>query len=293
MRLLQVKLKMSTSNHPQTDGQTEVMNRMIEDYLRIFCNYRQDNWDAFLSAAEFAYSTSLFPATGLTPFFMDLGWNPKSPLDLLDPLQTTNVQSVDDHRALLSSVFKDAQTSYISARERQRTRLESRFISPTYCVGDQVMLSTASYKDAFSRTRPSLKLLPRFIGPFKILELIGKNAVRLNLPNTMHVHPVINVSHTKPYHDQPDDIRLQTAEPPPPIIGHLGEEYEVDRVLNHRKVRGKYQFLVLWKGHPPHDASWEPLPNFEHEDGTYHSSLHSYLDEAELDDEDVIPQRGE
>lgn len=171
---------------------------------------------------------------------MDLGWNSKSPLDLVDPLQTSNIQSVEDHRTLLSSIFQGAQASYLAAREQQCTRSASHFSRPQYCVGEKVMLSTASYKDAFSKTRPSLKLLSRFIGPFEVTELIGKNAVHLALRDTMQVHPVINVSHTKPYHDQPADIRTKTPPPPPPIIGPLDEEYEVKRLLSHRQVRGKY-----------------------------------------------------
>ncbi len=77
------------------------MNRIIENYLRIYSNYRQDDWDEHLQSAEFAYSSSTFPATGLSPFMMDLGWNPKSPLDLLDSVSETYVQSVEDHILLL------------------------------------------------------------------------------------------------------------------------------------------------------------------------------------------------
>lgn len=73
MLILKVDLKMSAANHPQTDGQSEVMNRILEDYLRIYCNSRQDDWDLHLPAAEFAYSSSKFHATGLTPSEMDMG----------------------------------------------------------------------------------------------------------------------------------------------------------------------------------------------------------------------------
>lgn len=82
LKILKVQLKMGTANHPQTDGQSEVMNRIVEDYLRIYCNYRQNDWDQHLLAAEFAYSSSQFDATGLSPFEMDLGWKPKGPLQL-------------------------------------------------------------------------------------------------------------------------------------------------------------------------------------------------------------------
>ena len=109
----------------------------------------------------------------------------------------------------------------------------------------------------------------------------------------MHVHPVVNVSHTQPYFDQPDDIRQSITPPPPPIIGPLGEEFEVESVLKHRQRGKSFQFLVLWKGHPSHDATWEPTEHFRHEDGTYHSSLTDYITLHDLYAEVVIPSRGE
>eukprot|EP00737_Agarophyton_chilense_P003919 gb/GEZJ01004734.1/.p1 GENE.gb/GEZJ01004734.1/~~gb/GEZJ01004734.1/.p1 ORF type:complete len:294 (-),score=32.76 gb/GEZJ01004734.1/:75-956(-) len=73
MELCGIKLKMSTSRHPQTDGSSEVMNRMVENYLRCYCSYHQDDWDELLPAAEFAYNSAVSEDLGTTPFEMDLG----------------------------------------------------------------------------------------------------------------------------------------------------------------------------------------------------------------------------
>src|SRR5215212_340831 len=67
---LGTKLAMSTAFHPQTDGQTERMNRTLEDMLRAFVNYKQDDWDTYLSAAEFAYNSAPNASMGMTPFKM-------------------------------------------------------------------------------------------------------------------------------------------------------------------------------------------------------------------------------
>lgn len=64
---------MSTECHLQTDGQAEVMNHTIEDYIRISCNYSQQDWDLHVTSAEFAYGSSIFEATGLPPFYLYLG----------------------------------------------------------------------------------------------------------------------------------------------------------------------------------------------------------------------------
>ena len=68
MNICGVNLKMSTSSHPQTDGSSEIMNRMVENYLRCYCNFHQDNWDELLPSAEFAYNSSLSEDLGKSPF---------------------------------------------------------------------------------------------------------------------------------------------------------------------------------------------------------------------------------
>ncbi len=79
MELFGVKLKMSSSRHPQTDGFYEMMNRMVEKCLRCYCNYQQNDWDELLPGAEFAYNSALSEDLGMAPFKVDLGWNPKYP----------------------------------------------------------------------------------------------------------------------------------------------------------------------------------------------------------------------
>ncbi len=180
---------------------------------------------------------------------MDLGWSPKTPVELLDQRQEVQVPSVEEHLSLQQSIFHDVQASYAAPREQQRSRLESKFTEPAYQVGDSVMIKTSAFKDHYTKARPSSKLSAKSIGPFKILSLVRKNAIRLDLPPTMKVHPVINVSHTSPFHKQPSDIGAARQVPPSPTIIHLGEEYEIEQVLQHRKKGRGHQFLVHWKGY--------------------------------------------
>eukprot|EP00171_Calliarthron_tuberculosum_P002558 IDg2558t1 len=77
IKLLDLKLKMSTRNHPQSDRQSEVLNKSLAEYLRLFCSHKQTNWDEHVAIAEFACSSSVFEATGLTPFVMDMGGRPR------------------------------------------------------------------------------------------------------------------------------------------------------------------------------------------------------------------------
>ncbi len=71
MELCGIKLKMSSSRHPQTDGASEVMNRMVENYLGCYCWYLQNDWDELLSSAKFAYNFAVSDDLGISPFEMD------------------------------------------------------------------------------------------------------------------------------------------------------------------------------------------------------------------------------
>ena len=153
------------------------------------------------------------------------------------------------------------------------------------------MLSTSAFRDFYTKGRSSHKLNSRKIGPFPIIELICRNAVRLDLPPTMRIHSVINVSHTLPYFARDPELQEDTLQTPPPIVGPQGIDYEPDRILQHRRRGTGHQFLVEWKGYPSYEATWEPTRNFLDEDGTVHESLETYLHENNLNDEVVIPRR--
>ena len=62
--------------HPKGDGQTKCTNQTLEQYLRIYCNYQQDNWSELLPLAEFAYNNALSATTGVSPFFANKGYYP-------------------------------------------------------------------------------------------------------------------------------------------------------------------------------------------------------------------------
>jgi len=75
---LGIKRSISTAFHPQTDGQTEQMNQVIEAYLRAYCNFEQNDWAEMLSMAKYAYNNSKHSATQITPFYANYGYEPRS-----------------------------------------------------------------------------------------------------------------------------------------------------------------------------------------------------------------------
>jgi len=109
-----------------------------------------------------------------------------------------------------------------------------------YKVGDLVMLSTKDLKYQMVGRRTE-KLTERFVGSYKVREIISLNVVKLELPSTVKIHPVVNVSRIRQYVGQ---IEGQKREQPAPVIIEGEEEWEVERILNKRKVRGKDKYLV-------------------------------------------------
>ncbi|GJP78469.1 hypothetical protein CLOP_g8762 [Closterium sp. NIES-67] len=87
MRLLGTRLAMSSAYHPQTDGQTEPLNQIVEQLLRVACKDETSKWDQQLPLLEFSYNNATHSATRQTPFFLCYGWHPLTPQLLLVPAQ--------------------------------------------------------------------------------------------------------------------------------------------------------------------------------------------------------------
>ena len=276
MELLGVQLKMSTSRHPQTDGLSEVMNRMVENYLRCYCNYHQNDWDELLPAAEFAYNSAVSEDLGMSPFEVDLGYCPKSPLELISDAKHEN-ESVQEFKTRLKESLNDAIYAHKIAKASQSARSSLKYKPHAYEVGDKLWINKSLFKDAYSKSQESDKLSAKRFGPFKVTKLIGKNAVELDLPDNVKIHKVVNIMHTRPFFEQPEGIASIVPERPDPVPTSEGEEYVVEAILKHRKKRKGFQFLTLMKGSPTHEAEWQPTKDFVDKDGTMNDKFYEYI----------------
>ena len=134
--ILKVDIKLSSAFHPQTDGQTERVNQVLEQYLRCTINYQQDDWTEYLPFAEFAYNNTLHASTQQTPFFANYGYHPK--LDLLNPMANNNpaaegfAKQLSELQATLRLQLQTAQESYKASADKFRNE------APTFKIGDKV-----------------------------------------------------------------------------------------------------------------------------------------------------------
>ena len=249
--LLGTKHVMSSSFHPQTDGQTERVNQTLETYLRHFVSAELNDWDTLLSRAEFAHNAAYHSSVGQTPFVLNSGFQPRTPpADRLEDVHPASAAFVERWQAALAF----ARRCLIAAQQRQKVFADQRREEKVFSVGDKVLLSTKYLN--IKRAETSRKLLPKWVGPFEVVRAVGPVAYELKMYPGWRVHPVFHVSLLEPYRS---DGRVQP--PPPPIVVEGFLEYEVETILTHRFVgrrHPKAYYLVAWKGYGPEHNSWEP-----------------------------------
>jgi hypothetical protein len=252
---------MSTAFHPQTDGQTERANRTLEDMLRAFVGYRQDDWEDHLAAAEFACNNAPNASTGLSPFRINYGKDPHNPYTSVNPIPD-EIPATTEFLQQLSNKAKQAADALVLAKANQERNANHHRRDVTFCVGDLVLLSSHHINLASQATRPSKKLQHRFTGPYRITQKVSPVAFKLALPDTLKIHPVFHVSLLRQYRDPTSIPNREAPQPPPPAITiNDHPEFEVEKILDHRTHRRQKQYLVKWVGYPDHDASWEPVSN--------------------------------
>ena len=257
MELCAIKQNMSTAYHPQTDGQTERVNQILEQYLRIFCNYQQDNWQSLLTLAEFTYNNTKHASTTISPFFANYGYHPRFQLRVTNENKSPSAESyVETLRKVHIAMQEDLKLAQENYKKYYDRRVQKQ---PNYEIGQRVWL----LRKNVSTTRPSSKLDFKRLGPYKILNIIGqaKLAVKLDLPPTMKIHPVFHVSLLEPYHENTIQGRQQA--PPPSVTIQGQEEWVVKEVLDSRLRRNRLEYLVEWDGWTPADRTWEPASNSE------------------------------
>jgi hypothetical protein len=274
------KPKLSTTAHPETDGQTEIVNAFLKQYLRAYVNYEQDNWALFLPMAEFEANSSISATTGMSPFQATKGYEPRSGLEPAPPRDAPTAPARSDQQAAdylaekinrLREFLRD-NIKWAQAKQAEYANAH-RLPAPEFRVGDYVMLDSRNIRT----TRPSQTLDFKNRGPYKIIRAIDNMAYELDLPHGLHrIH---NVFHPWLLHKVEAPLPSQVVDPE----GHVeaadpniedDTEYVVEAILQSRtdseqrdpgdrRRKGLLQYLVKWANYPegPDNPSWEPYLN--------------------------------
>ena len=272
MTELRTKLCLSTAYHPQSDGNTERCHRTIEAILRAFVHDDHEAWHENLVLAEFAYNNNVHTSTGFSPFMANYGYDPSTPLNLIDPpvdtstgpgsdaKNTRNLNKLLNVHQLIVEQLKIAKAVQKHYADKSRTPMEFK-------VGDYVLLSTQNLK---LLNQPSKKFKNRYIGPYRIKTKVSPQAYELDLDAELHrVHPVFHISLLREYHstdpaaDIPDKIPIAND------MKYGDDHFYVEKLLDHKiaPFKERYKkgpallFKVRWEGYGPDDDTWEPYVN--------------------------------
>lgn len=249
--LLGIERKMSTAFHPQTDGQTERTNQVLEHYLRQYCNYNQDDWEALLPLAEFCYNNNVHESTGTTPFFANYGYHPRFDIECPEESMHRTFATTDTDE--LKRVHDQLKGMVAESQKRAARYFNAKHDSPPeFHVGDKVLVRSENIKTK----RPLKKLDDKFYGPWRIKERISTHAYRVALPASLRVHNVFHVDRLELFrgnretnHNEPES----------------DDQFVVEAIIDSRKTKdGKIQYHVKWEGyHGPEATTWEPSEHLE------------------------------
>jgi hypothetical protein len=247
---LGTKLIHSSSYHPQTDGQTERVNQVVEDMLRACVIHFDKSWDKCLALVEFAYNNSYQASLKMAPFEVLYGRRCRTPLNWSQAGERTLfgpklVQEAEEKVSVIRENLRAAQMRQKSYHDKAKAPRE-------FEVGNYVYLKVSPTKGV-QRFGVKGKLAPRYIGPYEVTEKFGTTAYRIRLP------------------DQLSTVQLKKCEqvPETQIIEETNVEIEPDlslaeylmRVLDHKERQTRRQkvkmYKIQWSHHTEEEATWE------------------------------------
>jgi len=243
---------MSTAYHPQTDGQTERINQVIESYLRSYCNYEQNDWASMLAMAEYAYNNSKHSSTKISPFYANYGFEPRT-------TWPTEIQFRNPASELYGHYMTSIHTK-LKGRLSEATELmkknynkKRKSIRP-FKKGELVMLNGQNIR-AKHRCK---KLEDKMFGPFEILS-VGNNQryCKLSLRDSWKIHPVFNIDLLERY--KGIDPKKQVVE-----VEADGEDWVMEAIIASGPSDGnskQHVFLVKWKDFTQEENTWETYEN--------------------------------
>lgn len=258
-KLIGTKLHMSSSYHPQSDGSTERANRTIGQMLRQCVDDNQKNWVAKLPSIEFAINSARSDSTGYAPFFLNTGRMPRSMI--WNDAPSGEYPGVANFARQRKLALMSAHDSIIAARVKQtRSANRKRQLAP-FKEGELVYVSTKNISFPKGLAR---KLIPKFMGPYKILKDFNNNSFRIELPSNLNARGVHNVFHAEKLRiHHPNDDRLF----PGRLDTQLGTaesdeaEWAVDKILSHSGSKSDAIFEVKWRSG---DITWLPYERVSH-----------------------------
>eukprot|EP00253_Pinus_taeda_P012217 PITA_12217 len=252
---LGTQLNFSTACHPQTDGQTERVNQVVEDMLRACVMMRPTQWEEYLHLVEFPYNNGYHSSTQLSPFEVLYGRKCHTPSSWGGPEDRLRLGL--DMLKEMEDMVKKVRNNLKAAQDRQKSFADRKRRFKEFQVGDHVFVRIQTRRSALQWSGCA-KLAPRYFGPFQILARVGPVAYQLALPSHIRIHNVFHVSVLKQYVYNPKHViqwQEIRVEPEGEVL------VEPLTILDQREVqlrkRAIIQAKVQWQHYGPEEATWE------------------------------------
>jgi hypothetical protein len=252
---LDTKLIRSSAYHPQTDGQTEQVNQILDDMLRACIIHYGTSWDRCLALAEFSYNNSYQSSIQMAPFEALYGRRCRTPLSWSE----TGERQIfgPDLVTEAENKVKIIQANLDTAQSRQKSYADQRRKPLQFQVRDFVYLRVSPTKGV-QRFSIKGKLVPRYVGPFKILEVCGPMAYRIHHPSQLAaIHNVFHISQLKKCIKVPTEIVESQAIEIEPDLSYIEQSFQIldtkERVTRRKKIK---MYKILWNHHTE-EATWE------------------------------------
>lgn len=256
-KLTGVKQKLSTAYHPQTDGNTEVLNQYIDQRLRPFVNHFQDDWSDLLPCIDFAQAILPHSSTGYAPYELELGHKPRLHFDWEErtrqastPRETLTRREAQAFASRTHKAVEWARKNLAIAQDRQAKQANKHRREPDFKVGDKVYI----VRKGWTSDRPSIKLDNQLAGPYPIVAMKGHSYV-IDLPQHMKMDNVFHADRLRK--DPQDPLPGQKKEPEEPIEINGEKEWTVEKILSSRVRNGVLQYKVDWQGYDPDDTFYD------------------------------------
>ena len=282
-RLMGMKRSLTTSYHPQSDGQTEIMNQGLEISIRAYIGPERDDWSEMLDTLALSYNSSTHTATGFSPAYLLRGFQPVTGTSILGKSASVNrtgiLNSGTDDQETSHNKALDLVEGFVAERSRardalllgqifQRKSYNKGRLNWEFKEGDKVVINRQNLGLLKEEKGRGNKFLARYKGPFEVMKKISAVAYRLRMPASYGMHPVLNIEHLEKYQESPSEFgdrpQLKTNRSDFDAL----PEFEVDKIVAERTRKGKNGrripiYRLRYTNYGPEGDTWETRQNLK------------------------------
>ena len=264
-RLTNVSLKLSSAYHPEMDGVSECMNKMVNQCLHFLMECDQWGWVKALPRVRFWIMNSVNVSTGFSPFQLHISRSPWIIPPLISSAEVAN-EDGNAHSFLshLQENVQEAQDHLLAAKVSQVASANHHCnTDPHFKVGDLMMLLTRNrcHNYLSGRNKQVAKFMPQYNSPYHVNTANhGTSTYMLDLPASSWISPTFHISHLWRYHANNDELFPSHAVTCLELVltSKSTLEHQIEQILDERKVGQGHQYLVHWDGFSCEDDEWLP-----------------------------------